>query len=183
VHFQVAPPEKVFRGDRKQGGKINMVIENVEKSNKTQKGTSGRQLLSLFAGLVLALTIGASKAKAQIVGDMVANVPFEFHAGNAEFPAGEYRIHSVDDSGLSVMQISTMDGSRSALFQVQESDASATPTKSELIFNKYGDQYFLTKLYDQGERIGSEVLKSRTELRVSKNVAQAQEHVPTQRGN
>jgi hypothetical protein len=183
VHFQVAPPERVFRGDRKQGGKIRMVVENVDKGDAKQNGTRGRQALSLFAGLVLALTIGAGKAKAQIVGDMVANVPFEFHAGNAEFPAGEYRIHSVDDSGLAVMQISTMDGSRSALFQVQESDASATPTKSELIFNKYGDQYFLSKLYDQGERIGSEVLKSRGELRISKNVAQVQEHVSTQRGN
>jgi hypothetical protein len=89
----------------------------------------------------------------------------------------------VDDSGLDVMQISTMDGSRSALFQVQESDAPATPTKSELIFNKYGDQYFLAKLYDEGERIGSEVLKSRDEERISKNVALAQEHVPVQRGN
>ena len=76
-----------------------------------------------------------------------------------------------------------MDGSTAALFQVQETDAQTTPTKSELIFNKYGDQYFLAKLYDQGERIGSEVLKSRYELRISKNVAQAQEHVPAQRGN
>ena len=124
-----------------------MVVENVDKGDAKQNGTRGRQALSLFAGLVLALTIGAGKAKAQIVGDMVANVPFEFHAGNAEFPAGEYRIHSVDDSGLAVMQISTMDGSRSALFQVQESDASATPTKSELIFNKYGDQYFLSEVH------------------------------------
>jgi len=75
-----------------------------------------------------------------------------------------------------------MDCSTSALFQVQESDAAATRTKTELIFNKYGDQYFLSKLYDQGERIGSEVLKTRTELNISKNVAQAEEHVPTQRG-
>jgi len=160
-----------------------VAIENVEKSNRTQSGTSGRQALTLLAGLVLALTIGAGKAKAQIVGDMVADVPFEFHAGSTDLPAGEYRIHVVDDSGLAVMQISTMDGSKSVLFQVQESDADATPTKSELIFNKYGGQYFLAKLYDQGERIGSEVLKSRDELRISKNVTQAQEYVPAQRGN
>jgi len=177
------PPEKVFVATEKKGEKFSMVIENVDKRYASKNGTRGRQLLSLFAGLALALTIGASNAKAQIVGDMVAKVPFEFHAGNSDFPAGEYRIRSVDDSGLDVMQISTMDGSRSALFQVQESDAAATPTKSELIFNKYGDQYFLAKLYDEGERIGSEVLKTRDEERISKNVALAQEHVPVQRGN
>jgi hypothetical protein len=179
--FQWRRPTK-FRGDRKTGEKFSMSIENVDKGYASKKGTKGRQLLSLFAGLALALTIGASNAKAQIVGDLVVKVPFEFHAGNSDFPAGEYRIRSVDNSGLAVMQISTMDGSRSALFQVEESDAAATPTKSELIFNKYGDQYFLSKLYDQGERIGSEVLKTRTELGISKNVAQAEEHVPTQRG-
>src|SRR5712664_1059242 len=92
--FSSGAARESFSWRQKTRRKIRMVIENVEKSNKTQNGTRGRQLLSLFAGLVLALTIGATKAKAQIVGDMVANVPFEFHAGNAEFPAGEYRIHS-----------------------------------------------------------------------------------------
>jgi hypothetical protein len=183
LHFPIAPPDEVFVATENKEKNLSMVIENVDKRYAKQNGTRGRQLLSLFAGLALALTIGASNAKAQIVGDMVAKVPFEFHAGNADFPAGEYRIHSVDDSGLDVMQISTMDGSRSALVQVQESDAAATPTKSELIFNKYGGQYFLAKLYDEGERIGSEVLKTRAEERISKNVAQAQEHVPAQRGN
>jgi hypothetical protein len=159
-----------------------MVIENVDNRCGRQNRTRGRQLLSLFAGLILALTVGASRAKAQIVGDLVVNVPFEFHAGNADFSAGEYRIHVVDDSGLTVMQISSMDGSRSAFFQVQQAAAKDTPTKSELIFNKYGDQYFLARLFDQGERIGSEVLKSRYERRISKNVAQAEEHVPAENG-
>ena len=156
-----------------------MVIKNVDKHN-----ARGRQLLSLFAGLVLALTIGASKAKAQIVGDLVVNVPFQFHAGDSKLPAGEYRIHVIDDSGLSVMEITSANGSTAALFQVEETDAQTTPTKSELIFNKYGDQYFLAKLFDEGESSGSQVLKSRYEQRVSKNAAlQAQEHVPAQHGN
>jgi hypothetical protein len=160
-----------------------MVIENVEKSNKTQNGTTGRHLLSLFAGLVLALTIGATKAKAQIIGDIAVKVPFQFYAGNTKLPAGEYRIHVLDDSGLTMMEITSADGSTSALFQVEETDAKDTPTKSELIFNKYGDQYFLADLFDEGESSGSEVLKSRYEQRISKNAEQAQEHVPMQRGN
>jgi hypothetical protein len=127
--------------------------------------------------------MGAGKAKAQIIGDIAVKVPFQFYAGNAKLPAGEYRIHVVDDSGLTMMEITSADGSTSALFQVQETDAKDTPTKSELIFNKYGDQYFLADLFDEGESSGSEVLKSRYEQRISKNTEQAQEHVPTQRGN
>jgi hypothetical protein len=179
VHFRMASPERVSWRQKNKEKKISMVIKNVDKRN-----ARGRQLLSLIAGLVLALTIGASKANAQIVGDLVVKVPFQFHAGDSRLPAGEYRIRVVDDSGLSLMEISSMDGSTAALFQVQETDAQTTPTKSELIFNKYGDQYFLAKLFDEGESIGSEVLKSRYEQRVSRNaVLQAQEHVPTGHGN
>ena len=159
-----------------------MVIENIKKRYARQNGTR-RLLLSLFAGLVLALTMGAGKAKAQIIGDVVFKAPFQFYAGHTKLPAGEYRIHVLDDSGLTMMEITSADGSTSALFQVEETDAKDTPTKSELIFNKYGDQYFLAELFDEGESSGSEVLKSRYEQRISKNAEQAQEHVPVQRGN
>jgi hypothetical protein len=153
-----------------------MVIESVDKGSASHNETRGHQLLSLFVALVLALTICASKARAQI-GDLEVNIPFQFHAGNAKLPAGEYRIHALDDSDLTVMEISSADGSTSALFQVQNTDANSTPAKSELIFNKYGDLYFLAKLFDEGNPSGSEVLKSRYEKRISQEAIEAQEHV------
>lgn len=39
-----------------------------------------------------------TKADAQIVGDMEANIPFQFHAGNSKLPPGKYVIHVLDDS-------------------------------------------------------------------------------------
>jgi hypothetical protein len=85
------------------------------------------------------------------------------------------------------MEITSVDGSTSALFQVQESDANAAPAKSELIFNKYGNRYFLAKLFDEGNPSGSKVVESRYEKQVSKAAMEAQEHVPahhrTQQGN
>jgi hypothetical protein len=46
-----------------------------------------------------------------------------------------------------------------------------------LIFNKYGNRYFLAKLFDEGEPDGSKVVESRYEKRIGQ-VAEAQEHVP-----
>jgi hypothetical protein len=93
----------------------------------------------------------------------------------------------LDDSDLTVMEITSADGSTSALFQVQESDANSAPAKSELIFNKYGNRYFLAKLFDEGNPYGSEVLKSRYETKMSQAAREAQERVPahhrTQQGN
>ena len=164
-----------------------MFIEAIEKAHATQKRTRRHQLLSLFIALTFALTIYPSRAKAQIVGDLEANIPFQFHAGNAKFPAGKYVIRMMDDSGLTIMEISSEDGSTSALLQVQATEANSVPAKSELIFNKYGNRYFLAKLFDEGNSSGNQVVESRYEKRVSQEAAEAQAHVPAhhqgQQGN
>jgi len=72
----------------------------------------------------------------------------------------------LDNSDLTLMEISNMDGTRSALIQVQDTDANSTPTKSELIFNKYGDQYFLAEMFDEGDASGSKVVESSLEKKI-----------------
>jgi hypothetical protein len=164
-----------------------MFSKTIDRAPATQKGTRLRYLLSLLVAMVFVLTIYPSKAHAQIIGDLEVNVPFAFHAGNTKLPAGNYRIHMLDNSDLTVMEISSADGSTSALFEVQEAEANATPAKSELIFNKYGNRYFLAKLFDEGNPSGSQVLKSRYEKRIRQAAAEEQAHVPArhqgQQGN
>jgi len=143
--------------------------------------------LSFLVLPVFALTIFAGKASAQIDGDLDADIPFQFHVGTRELPAGKYRVHVLDEASQRVMEITSVDGSTSALFQVEDSDANVAPAKSELIFNKYGDNYFLSKLYEEGNPGGTELIESGYEKRLSKGAVVAQEHVPVlhkmQRGN
>jgi hypothetical protein len=47
-----------------------------------------------------------------------------------------------------------------------------------LIFNKYGNLYFLTSVFDEGNPDGSEVPKSQYEKNVSQTGTEAQKHVP-----
>jgi hypothetical protein len=155
-----------------------MFNETIGNSPTGRKVARRQYLLSLFVALAFTLSVYASKAQAQIVGDLEANIPFQFHVGNAKLPAGQYRIHVLDNSDLTVMEISSADGSTSALFEVQQAEANSTPAKSELIFNKYGNRYFLAKLFDEGNPSGSEVPKSRYEKSVSQAAAEAQAHVP-----
>jgi len=158
-----------------------MFTETIGNSYAGRKVARRHYLLSLFIALAFALTIYPSKAHAQIVGDLEVNIPFQFHAGNAKLPAGQYRIRMLDDSDLTVMEITSADGSTSALFQVQAADANSTPAKSELIFNKYGNRYFLAKLFEEGNPNGSQVTESRYEKRISQEAAEAQAHVPAHR--
>ena len=158
-----------------------MLTETANLSQEGRKRASRRYLLSLWIALGLALAVYPTKANAQIVADLLVNVPFPFHAGNAKLPAGDYHIHLLDDSNLTVMKITTVDGSLSALFQVQEADAKSAPARSELVFNKYGKDYFLATLFEEGSATSSQVPESPDEKTVGQQTMLAQERVPTYR--
>ena len=153
-----------------------------EAINRTQTSqdriTRTRHLLSLFAALSSTSSLSAMTAHAQFIGGLEVNIPFPFYAGDAKLPPGEYTIHPVDGTDLTVMEIRSADGSASALFEVCDAEANSTPTKSELIFNKYGNRYFLAKLFDEGNPNGSSVDETRYEKKVGQATAEAQAHVP-----
>lgn len=151
--------------------------------NSDARRLAGRQYLPfLFIGLAFVLAMYPSQAQAQITGELQVKIPFQFHVGNAKLPAGEYRIHVLDDSDLTTMEITSLDGSTSALFQVQDADANSAPTKSELIFDKYGKRYFLAKVFEEGNPNGSQLLESRYQKGLSRETKEAQEHVVAQKG-
>jgi hypothetical protein len=167
----------LFASDRNEE-KVTMFTEAIDKINANHKATRRYQLLKLFIAFIFALAIYPTQAHAQIIGDIDATIPFQFHVGNTKFPAGEYRIHVLDDSDLTTMEISSMDGSASALFQVREADTNSEPTKTELIFNKYGTRYFLAKMFDEGNPSGAQVSESGYEKRISQQTAmEGQTHV------
>jgi hypothetical protein len=155
-----------------------MYTEEIGNAHEGQNRIKRHSLVSLFMALVFAAMIYPSPAHAQLVGTMEADIPFQFHAGDTKLPAGKYVIRMLDDSDLTIMEISRPDGSVAALFQVHSAEANSTPRKSELIFNKYGNRYFLNKLFDEGEPSGSQVVESNYEKRVGQANTEAQEHVP-----
>jgi hypothetical protein len=155
-----------------------MFSEPIELAQASYNLKRGRQLLLSLITLSIALTIHPSKAHAQIVGNLEAIIPFQFHAGDAKLPAGKYFIHELNNSDLSMMEITSADGSTSAIFEVHNTEANSAPAKSELIFNKYGNRYFLAKLFDEGNPDGSTVDESHYEKTVSQANVEAQAHVP-----
>jgi hypothetical protein len=143
--------------------------------------TRGHKLLLLFIAFIFALALHSEKAQAQIIGTLQADIPFQFHAGSTELPAGNYSIQVLDDSDLTIMKISSADGSKSALFSVVAAQAKSEPAKNELTFNKYGDQYFLASLFEEGNPDGSHVVESRDEKNLARNASETEEHVAANR--
>jgi hypothetical protein len=119
-----------------------------------------RRVLCLLGSIGVALGMSTISAHGQIIGQLEANIPFTFHAGGAKLPPGKYVIHVLDNTDLRFMEIESADGRTAALFEVREAQNSTEPKKSELVFNHYGNRYFLSKLFDDGDKVGSAVVES-----------------------
>jgi hypothetical protein len=145
-----------------------MIIEYSENTRVNLARTGRRMLLPLFFSLIFGMAFWPAKAQAQIIGNLAADIPFQFEVGNTTLPAGKYIIHQLEGSDLTMMEISSADGKLSALFDVESEEAKAVPEKTELIFNKYGDRYFLSEMFDEGNADGNRLFESRDEKQASK---------------
>ena len=154
--------------------------EQINKAQTNHNVTNRLKMVSLFIVFVFAFTIHPNKAQAQVIDTLEINVPFHFYAANTELPPGNYSIHVLANSNLKFMQITSADGATSAVVEIREADVSSAPKESEVTFNKYGDHYFLAKMFDEGNPSGDEVVESNHEKTVSKAAAESQVHLATQ---
>ena len=128
----------------------------------------------VMAGM-MALAVLASTRVAQAQETMRVNIPFDFVAGNTSLPAGEY---SVETSGPThtLLLIDRKDASTSALIITNAAVSAEPQSESKLIFNRYGDRYFLSQVWTAGNSNGRQLLKSarEKEMAQAKNETQGQ---------
>lgn len=121
------------------------------------------------------LGIAEGTARAQIVYPVEADVPFDFTVRQTALPAGHYTIKRLA-SDPEVMEIIGSDYRHPFLFLVESAQVSNAPKRGELIFDRVGDRYFLSEVFEGGTNIGVEVPKSRDERRMEKQGAMTQVH-------
>jgi hypothetical protein len=98
--------------------------------------------------------------------DLQATIPFEFRVGQTALPAGEYVIHHQPTGALILQERS---GRHTALiaFTVGERRPVMLQT-GELQFNRYGDTYFLAKLWPPASQSGVALPKSPRETELTR---------------
>ena len=130
-----------------------------------------------FLTLALVLFGGLTAAQAQMDSDTIldANIPFQFVVGRATFPAGKYTIKQMDDSEdtPNVIEISSADGRMRTFFDTENASLDNAPKKSEIIFDKIGNNYFLSQIFLEGENYGIQAEESKMEKKLKKGGQQA----------
>lgn len=109
---------------------------------------------------LLSLILTAQVAQAQQA--LIVNIPFEFVAGSVTLSPGEYRIQNpLRNSAIVLIQSS--DSAASAMVVTMAKQANELQTDSKLVFNRYGDRYFLSQIWTAGASRGRELSKTARE--------------------
>jgi hypothetical protein len=133
----------------------------------------------ILAGILLVLAARAP-AQAQIVGQVKANIGYSFMIGDKTLPPGEYTFRMESDA--QAMTVQNQKGDNFAQFEVRQTTANHTPRHSELVFRKFGNTEFLSKIFEGGSRSGSELTEtSKEEARMVSAGQHAIEHTEEQR--
>lgn len=121
---------------------------------------------ALLAALA-SLSLPAQTVKLQ------ANIPFDFHIGAALMPAGEYLVtHS---SGVILVR-GQYTRPKSAGVLVRATTKGIDTAGNKLVFNRYGEDYFLATVWQAGAGAGLMLPQSKREKEIASAFARSPQH-------
>ena len=119
-----------------------------------------KQLLKGLATIGVFLTLTAGSLQAQTGYKIEVNIPFDFTAGQTSLGAGIYSVKLITENTLLVR---SLDGKKSVLLLARQAEPVSRQKPARIIFNRYGDRYFLSQAWVTGADIGRQLHPSRAE--------------------
>jgi hypothetical protein len=115
-------------------------VDEGDRKDAFFKGETEMKPTIAIAFLASTMLMALSSASAQS-RSATANIPFNFRVGSALMPAGAYDIESTDPR---VLWFRNRNGHDTAV-AVAMTTAGTTAPPVKLVFNRYGDRYFLSE--------------------------------------
>ena len=128
-----------------------------------------------LGSLILALVLAPSAPAQGPTYLMKADIPFAFQVGQHKLPAGEYRIQPFNLGAIVVSP--EVPGGQYATSTIFAAGGGKTAEESRLIFERYGDRYFLKQVWRAGMSTGVELPKTKDEASALYRAARAPERV------
>ena len=128
-----------------------------------------KQLLGL-ATFVVFITVAVGSVQAQTGYRIQTNIRFDFTAGKTSLRAGIYSVEMISENALLVRSI---DGKQRVLLLARQAEAVGKQKPARIIFNRYGDRYFLSQAWVSGGDVGRELHPSGAERRLARELSLA----------
>lgn len=121
----------------------------------------------LFAPVIF---FSAGSVSAQTEKPMNVEVPFEFHVGGKSFAAGNYTVTKIRDEAF---LIRSADGKNRIVAPAPAFGRIRKNIEAEqIVFNRYGNKYFLRQIFSDRNADGFALLKSKLEEAAYRESAQ-----------
>jgi len=140
----------------------------------TKDVLKGLTKIGLLA-VVMIVAASASVKAQSLQYKLTANVPFDFTVSDKKLPAGKYSISRAQTSnGDLVLQIVSADGQKNISRLTIPVITHKPMNQGTLVFNRYGNDYYLSEVWPAGGSTGRELLKSRTERDLARKAQEPQ---------
>ena len=126
-----------------------------------------------FLGLLLLPALAPVYAES-----MKVDVPFGFVAAQATLPAGEYRV-SRNQPVQGMVRLVSSKGSSAAICFAHAIQSHGPSSTTKLIFNRYGDQYFLSQVWSEGNDVGQVLRPSKAEREIARTFSKPEKEILT----
>lgn len=131
-----------------------------------------KRLVSVVvAGCLLSLLLIGS-AGAQEPGTRIrAQIPFDFTVKGKTLPAGVYDITRVMDEPITLLVRNIHEKKDEVVVETAPKLERKISNRDELIFNRYGDTYFLSDVFTAGEQTGEQLRTTHQERELKREMA------------
>jgi hypothetical protein len=121
-----------------------------------------KRLIFCVTMLALALPLLAASVSAQD-RELVVNIPFNFTACREILPAGKYKVRPITSANTNVLLMRSADNRSAEIVCTHDLQGTKPVSTGKLIFNRYGEQYFLAEMWFPGRQTGNQLIKSEKE--------------------
>jgi hypothetical protein len=133
-------------------------------------------MLLMLSLLTVAGNITA-RAQGQIDDTPIeADVPHAFMVKETTLPAGKYTVRRLNDEAPGILAIRSADGRTAVIFQAESVQADQAPMQAELVFDKFGDNYFLSKIWASDSNVGYQLSKTKAQESLEGRGMKAEQH-------
>ena len=126
-----------------------------------------RSVLFVFTALLLATAAHAQST------NVTASVPFDFVVANQAYPAGDYAVKSISDTGVPIL-IRNSDEAEKGIVLSGSCSSVKPSTTTKLVFHRMGGQYFLYQVWQEGNTTGREFPLSKREIQLARNSSKSE---------
>jgi hypothetical protein len=131
-----------------------------------------KRVITILATTMLFATLAVASVQAQDAGNMSVTIPFDFAVAGKKLPAGKYHVRRSIAGTRSVTEFQNSNATERLYLPPTHPVQSGTiQSASKLVFNRYGNQYFLSQVWIAGRNSGEELTKTTRERLLQRELA------------